>query len=59
VLYFIVDTEGRVTSLSLREPSGDSAFDDYLMSCVAGWRYAPATRDGVPFAIGHKERLSW
>jgi protein TonB len=44
----VVDEKGRVTVA--RALSGHSALREAARKAALGWRYAPATRDGVPVA---------
>jgi TonB family protein len=48
VLTLEVDVEGNVTHASVRE--GASPFSEAAVSAALTWRFAPATRDGVPVA---------
>ncbi|HEY6080376.1 MAG TPA: TonB family protein, partial [Polyangiaceae bacterium] len=48
-LLLTVTREGRVQDAQLVEP-GDPALDAAALAAVAGWIFAPATRDGAPVA---------
>ena len=48
----MVDEKGRVTEA--RALSGHSALREAARKAVLGWRFAPATRDGVPVASTHR-----
>ncbi|HTY42381.1 MAG TPA: energy transducer TonB [Thermoanaerobaculia bacterium] len=45
----VVTTDGRVTELKVLK-SGGGAMDVAALNAVRQWRYAPATRNGVPIA---------
>ncbi len=49
VLLVTVDAEGRVSEASVAE-SGGPAFDAAALDAIAGWRFAPARREGTPVA---------
>ncbi len=60
-----IDRTGRVDHILLRGSSGSPALDADITNTVAGWRYRPMLRDGVPVRactisqIAHTARWTW
>lgn len=50
VISVSVSAEGRVTALKVRDTSGFLVLDEAALVAVRRWRFAPATRGGVPVA---------
>jgi protein TonB len=47
VLEVVIDEQGRVERLAIREPV-HPAYDPALLTAASFWQFTPATRDGVP-----------
>jgi protein TonB len=45
-----IDEEGAVRGVRLRQSAGER-LDQLMLEAVAGWRFAPALRDGRPAAV--------
>jgi TonB family protein len=52
VLAIVIDRTGAVGSV--RVVNGDEPFGAAAVAAAPGWRFEPATRDGVPFAVTRK-----
>jgi TonB family protein len=50
VLKLTVDKEGNVTAADVLEPAGNG-FDEAAQAAALKFKFKPATRDGVPFAV--------
>jgi TonB family protein len=50
VLRLTVDKEGNVTEATVAEPAGHG-FDEAAQAAALKFKFKPATRDGVPFAV--------
>jgi TonB family protein len=48
---FCVDENGRVTTVSLLQTSGDDRYDAKLMAAIHQWAYRPVIVDGQPTAV--------
>jgi TonB family protein len=48
---FCVDESGRVTTVTLLQPSGDDRYDAKIMAAVHQWAYRPVIVDGHPTAV--------
>ncbi len=44
----LIRTDGSVASVEVVVPSHDAALDEAACRGLLQWRFAPATRDGVP-----------
>lgn len=51
VLALTLDTEGRVSSISVSRSSGYDRLDDAALSAVRKWRWSPLTKDGKPVMV--------
>lgn len=49
-LLLVVDTDGAVKYVALLKPLG-LGLDDAAARAVLGWRFKPATQDGLPVAV--------
>lgn len=49
VLYVVLNTEGISTKLAIARPLG-LGLDDEACKAVSGWKFKPATKDGVAVA---------
>jgi protein TonB len=56
---FVVATEGSVKNVSVTKSSGSQKLDNAALSCIASWKYAPASRDGHPVEIRWVEHIDW
>jgi len=45
---FVVQEDGRVTDITIRESQPIGVFDENVLRCVAGWRFKPGTVEGTP-----------
>jgi TonB family protein len=45
---FVISTTGDVIEPMIEASSGGAAFEQAALRAVEGWKYAPATQDGVP-----------
>ncbi len=50
VLKLTIDKEGNVTAAEVMEPAGNG-FDEAAQAAALQFKFKPATRDGVPFAV--------
>jgi TonB family protein len=50
VLKLTIDKEGNVTAADVLEPAGNG-FDEAAQAAALQFKFKPATRDGVPFAV--------
>ena len=50
VISVSVSADGQVTALRVRDSSGFPVLDEAALEAVRHWRFAPATRGGVPIA---------
>lgn len=48
---FIVNEQGRVAQITIREAEPPGVFDQSVMRCVDGWRFEPGTVDGRPVKV--------
>ncbi len=48
---FIVNEQGRVEQVTIREAEPPEVFDQSVMRCVGGWRFQPGTVDGRPVKV--------
>lgn len=48
---FIVNEQGRVENVSVREAEPPGVFDQSVIRCVSGWRFQPGTVDGRPVKV--------
>lgn len=51
LLLLTLDTEGRVSSISIARSSGFERLDNAALSAVRKWRWAPLIRDGKPVMV--------
>jgi TonB family protein len=56
---FRIAADGAVKDVTVAATSGDSELDDAAASCVATWRYFPATRNGQPIEIEQTVKINW
>jgi TonB family protein len=54
-----IGTDGAVKNISVAKSSGSAMLDRAATSCVAGWKYTPASKDGHPVEIGWAEHIEW
>ncbi|MBV8977402.1 MAG: TonB family protein [Alphaproteobacteria bacterium] len=59
MLQFLIATDGSVQQARVLKSSGTALLDDRAVSCVAGWHYAPARKDGAPTAIEWRGDIDW
>jgi TonB family protein len=59
VLSYVVGIDGHVKDIQVMDSSGDADFDRYAQSCVAGWRFVTAMRDGDPVDDPHVSEFDW
>lgn len=45
---FLVDDNGRVSQVSVKESRPPGVFEDSVIRCVSGWRFKPGTVEGIP-----------
>lgn len=59
-VWVFVDTDGRVVadSTRLEPPTGDSGFDERLVSEAAEWVFQPATENGTPVSAWFPYRIN-
>jgi periplasmic protein TonB len=48
---FIVNEQGRVEDVTIREADPPEVFDQSVTRCVSGWRFQPGTVDGRPVKV--------
>lgn len=48
---FIVNEQGRVENVSVREADPPGVFEQSVIRCVSGWRFQPGTVDGRPVKV--------
>jgi protein TonB len=48
VVRFLVDTEGRVSRLTVREALPKGIFEDAVLEAVSRWRFSPGVLHGAP-----------
>ncbi|MBR9979905.1 MAG: energy transducer TonB [Desulfatitalea sp.] len=48
---FIVNEQGRVEDVTIREADPREVFDQSVIRCVSGWRFQPGTVDGRPVKV--------
>src|ERR1043166_7896913 len=54
VLKIVINTDGSIKEVSVEKASGNKKIDETTVKCVQGWRYQPATKDGIAVEyIGH------
>lgn len=51
IIHAIIDEEGRVREPVVQRGCGHVSLDLAAMEALREWKYAPATRDGMPFAV--------
>lgn len=56
---FLIDESGRVSEVAVVQGSGFRTLDDSAIAAVRRWKYAPATKDGVPVKVRTSARLSF
>jgi TonB family protein len=47
---FVVDDKGAVEDIRVLESGGD-VVDDVVVAAIRGWRFRPATKQGVPVKV--------
>ncbi len=55
-LNFVIDENGLVQDVRVEESAGE-IFDSAVVETVRGWRYEPATKDGVPVKMRWVQRF--
>jgi periplasmic protein TonB len=48
---FIVNEQGRVKEITIREAEPPGVFDESVIRCVGAWRFQPGTVDGGPVKV--------
>ena len=56
---FKVGIDGTVKDIAVTKSSGSQALDNVTLSCVAAWKYTPATKDGKPLEADWSEHMDW
>jgi len=56
---FTVGIDGSVKDLSVSKSSGSQKLDNAASSCIGGWKYTPASKDGHPVEVHWSERINW
>jgi TonB family protein len=56
---FRIAADGTTKDVTVAATSGFSELDDAAASCVATWRYYPATRNGEPIEIEQAVTVNW
>jgi len=58
-LEFTVATDGSVRDVTVTRSSGTPALDEATKTCVAGWRFDPASDGDVPYAVKWTFSVLW
>jgi protein TonB len=56
---FTVGVDGSVRDLSVTKSSGSYKLDNAASSCIANWKYTPASKDGRPVEVHWSEHINW
>lgn len=56
---FVVGVDGSVRDLSVTKSSGSQKLDNAASSCIAGWKYTPASKDGHSVEVHWSEHINW
>jgi len=51
IVDFKITVEGTVKDLTIKQSSGNDAYDRAVAACVAQYRYTPATDNGQPVEV--------
>ncbi len=56
---FTVGIDGTVKDLSVTKSSGSQKLDSAASSCIAGWKYTPASKNGHAVEVHWSEHINW
>jgi len=58
-LEFTIATDGSVRDVIVTQSSGTPALDEVTKTCIAGWRFTPASDGAVPYAVKWTFKVIW